>query len=394
MPKLIPQLSEARIRTAKPGEKPYYLNDGKRLRLLVRPSGTKVWQYPYRLNGKYNVCTIGHYGEVSTAEARQKRDEIRRLIREGIDPNGYKKGERIRQMYEGRNSFEAVAREWIGKQCWSAPYIRNVTHRMEYDVFPSIGRKPLPQITRQDILYLLRAIEKRGSLCMAKTVSQYCTRVFLYAQITGVADNNPATGMGKAVRNHQVQHRPYLSESQLPEFLRKLEAHDCWLPAKLAMKLLVLTFVRSGELRGASWGEINEEKAEWRIPAHRMKMRRDHIVPLSPQALELIRQVRALSGHRELVFPGGHSQLVPMSSPVLNHIFWDLGYRGLATPHGLRATACTILNEHGFRPDVIERQLAHVETNKVRAAYHHSEYLKERREMMNWWGEYVERAIT
>lgn len=271
MPKANRKLTEVEIKNAKPKNVDYKLYDEGGLRLLIRKSGTKVWQYPYKFHGKHNVFTIGKHGEeVTTAEARQKRDEIRKLVKEGIDPNDQKKAVRLKREYEHRNSFEEITKEWLQKQQWTPKYKASTQTRLENDIFPVIGHKPIMKITRQELLHALQRIEDRGALEMAARINQCCARIFDYALIKGICNSNPAIGLSKAIKSHKPQNRPYLRESQLPEFLKKLETYPGSELVKLAMKLLVLTFVRPGELRGARWDEINEEKAEWRIPAHRM----------------------------------------------------------------------------------------------------------------------------
>lgn len=390
MPRMNTKLSELQIKNAKPKAADYKLYDDGGLRLLVRSSGTKVWQYPFIYGGKANIYTIGKYPEVTTAEARQARDEARKMINRGINPNTLKKEARIKRQYEGENGFEKLANEWFSKQTWAEKHSANIKSRLEKDVHYLIGNKPINQITRQDILHILQKIEARGALDVAKRVNQYITAIFEYGLIKGICENNPAIGLSKTVKSYKVQHRAYLSEKQLPEFLRKLDDYSGRTMIKLALKLLMLTFVRPGELRGAWWNEFDLEKAEWRIPAKRMKMSREHIVPLSKEALKVLEHLKPISGHRPLLFPGIKKPNEPISDVTLTKALIILGYKDIATAHGMRATASTILNENGFKPDVIERQLAHIEQNKVRAAYHHTEYLAERKEMMAWWGAYLQ----
>ncbi len=389
MPRRNLKLTELQIRNAKPKAQAYKLYDSEGLRLLVRPSGTKVWQYPYKLHDKWNIYTIGQYPEIGTAEARQLRDEARKLIKTGIAPIEYKSN---RKLPEGsRNSFSAIGHEWLDKQIWTPKHQANITRQLEKDVFPYIGLRPIRAVTRQEILVLLQRIEDRGALDVAKRTAQHCVQIFDYALLKGQCDNNPAIGLSKVIKAYKVQHRAYLKESQLPEFLSRLETYRGSELVKLAMKFLVLTFVRPGELRGASWDEINITKAEWRIPAERMKMGREHIVPLSTHALAVLEQVRAISGTCALLFPGNDATK-PISDVTLTKCLIILGYGGQATPHGMRSTASTILNENGFNHDWIERQLAHAPDDKIRAAYNRAAYLDDRRKMMQWWGDYIQQA--
>lgn len=393
MPKINRKLTDTEIRNAKPKDKDYKLYDEGGLRLLVRKSGTKAWQYPYKLHGKANLYTIGQYPQTSVSEARKARDEVRLLVQQGINPNKDKQERYWANQPETEMCFEAIAREWHSKQIWNEKHASNILRTLEADVFPKIGKKPIYEVNAQDVLRILRAIEDRGALDVAKRVNQRCTAIFDYAIVRGICDNNPATGRAKIIQARKVKHRPYLKDEQLPEFLNALENYVGSKKVKLAMKLLVLTFVRPGELRNTQWDEIDEDKAEWRIPAERMKMKRPHLVPLSSQALEVLSELKKLTGKSKLLFPSSKNPSKPISDVTLTKVLIILGYIGekKVVPHGMRATASTILNEKGqFRPDVIERQLAHVEKNKVRAAYHHAEYLDERKSMMQWWGDYLE----
>lgn len=392
MPKIIPALTDTQVRTAKPKDKDYKLCDAGGLRLLIRKTGTKVWQFPYKYDNKANVYTIGQYPLVTLAEAREKRDVIRKMLLNGTDPNNQKKAEKI--VEANSNSFEAIAREWHSKQLWVDKHAQNILMTLEKDVFPSIGPKPIADVTVKDILDILFAIERRGALDVAKRVCQRCTSIFDYAILKGLMENNPALGRSKLIKPVKTKHRPYLAEKGLPEYLAKLEQYHGRKIVKYALKLLLLTFIRPGELRYATWNEFDLEKAEWRISADRMKMGRPHVIPLSIQAVALLKELHSFTGNKDLLFPGIRSWRVPISDVTLLKALKIMGYTGdkKIVPHGFRATASTILNERGkFRPDVIERQLAHVEDNKVRAAYHHAEYLDERKEMMQWWANYIDK---
>ena len=304
MPKIVKKLTNADLLAAKPRDKDYRLHDGDGLKLQIRPSGTKVWQYHYFLNGHWNIYTIGKLGDVSMVQARAKRDELKKLVDEGIAPNEHKKQTRIKRQYENRNSFEAIAREWHTKQNWAEKHKANVLSRLELDAFPIIGKQAINKISRQEVLHILQNIEQRGALDVAKRIGQYCAAIFDYALLKGLCESNPAMGLAKVVQTKGVQHRACLKEKELPDFLKKLEAYSGGKLVMLAMKLLMLTFVRPGELRGARWEEIDEKKAEWRIPASRMKMKRDHIVPLSKQSLAVIAEIKQISGNYEILFPG------------------------------------------------------------------------------------------
>jgi integrase len=394
MPKVIRKLTEKEIQAAKPQEKPYKLYDEGGLLLLVRPSGTKVWQYPYKLNDKYNVLTIGQYGstpdKVGTSHARKLRDEAKALLKQGIDPNKQKKDVYQQKVSENANTFEAVAREWYGKQNWAPKHSKNILSRMEKDVFGAIGWKPIAEVNVPDIMSILRRIEERGAPDVAKRINQYCSAVFEHAIVQGLCDMNPAQGRAKYIQGNKVQNRAHLTEKQLPAFLQRLEDPDNHSLMTLAVKLLVLTFVRPGELRGAAWEEINEKEKLWVIPASRMKIARDHIAPLSKQALKTITQIREISGDSTLLFPGRKRVVQPISDVALikavKHLTNDK-----ATPHGFRHTASTILNEQGFNRDHIEMQLAHVEQSKVRGTYNKAIYLEDRKVMMQAWANFLDK---
>lgn len=398
MPKIIRKLSEAQIRNAKPKEKAYKLYDEGGLRLLIRSTGTKVWQYPYKLHGKSNIYTIGQYdpngrkGFVGMAAARKKRDEVREMLNQGINPNKVKAAERLKVGAENSTSFEFTAREWHSKQNWVPKHARNILMTLEKDVFPLIGHIQIDRLSTQDVLAVISGIEERGALDVAKRVCQRCESIFDYAILKGICQINPAAGRSKFVQSRKVKHRPHLKEEQLPEFLNKLDVYQGREYIKLAMKFLVLTFVRPGELRHGRWDEIDEELALWRIPAERMKMSRDHIVPLSKQALEVLAQLKECTTADGLLFPGVRDSRKPISDVTLIKVLKIMGYDGdnKVVPHGMRHTASTILNEKRFAGDVIERQLAHVDKNKVRGIYNHAEYLDERREMMQWWADHLD----
>ena len=386
-------LTDTAIRTAKPKEKPYKLADEKGLYLLVNQTG-KYWRLKYRFVGKEKLLALGVYPETSLKEARSKRDEARKTLSDGKDPCLVKRQAKQAAKSAAENSFESIAREWIGQQSerWTADHSARVLLSLEQDAFPTLGSRPVNDIDTPELLEVLRAIERRGALETAARVMQRCGAVFRYAIRTHRAKHNPAGDLRGVLKTRKVEHRAALSRAELPELLRKIEAYDGRLLTRLALRFTALTFVRPGELRGAVWDEFDIEAAEWRIPAERMKMKAPHLVPLSSQALATLEEIRPLTGRCAFVFPSERSLSKPMSENTLLYALYRLGYRSRMTAHGFRAVASTILNESGFTPDVIERQLAHVEQNKVRAAYHRSEYLDERRRMMQWWGDYLDGA--
>ena len=310
---------------------------------------------------------------------------------EGIDP-GVSKKKKHAEREQAENTFRAIALDWAetyGAR-WTESHRGRVVASLEADAFPALGDLPVKEITPPMVLEVIRAVESRGALDVASRVLQRTSAVFRYAIQTGRASYNPAADMKGVLKTRKVEHRSAISQGELPDFLKKLDSYSGDPITKLALRLIVLTFVRTGELRGARWEEFDVDQGEWRIPAERMKMRSPHIVPLSPQALAVVEELRPLTGQFDLLFPSQRDQEKPISENTLLYALYRLGYHKRATVHGFRALASTILNETGFRPDVIERQLAHVERNKVRAAYHRSEYLEERQKMMDWWGACIE----
>ena len=388
-------LTDTTCRNAKPEEKSRKLFDGGGLYLEVMPTGSRYWRLKQRIVGKEKRLAIGVYPEISLKEAREKRDEAKKLIREGIDPSEAKKEQKRLKIAEVEHSFENIAREWHEDQerGWTERHAHYVLKRLEADIFPALGVRAINEIKPVELLAVIKEIEKRGAMDIAKRALQTCGQVYRYAVIHGKADYDITPGLRDGLKRPEKQkHFASLKEHELPEFLHKLKSYDGDLQTKLALKLLILTFVRTTELRGACWEEIDVEKKEWRIPAERMKMREEHIVPLCKQSIAILKALEPISGYREHVFPNRNKPLTFISENTLLYAIYRMGYHSRATGHGFRATASTILNENNFRPDVIERQLAHGERNKVRAAYNHAEYLPERRVMMQWWGDYIERV--
>ena len=390
-------LTDTAIRNAKPSEKPRKLTDEKGLFLLVTPNGGKWWRLKYRFGGKEKLLSLGVYPDVGLKDARERRDETRTLLARGIDPGEHRKAEERKKKLSAKNSFEAVAREWLEniRDKWTPRHYADTLKRFEVYIFPELGARPIADVDAPELLAALRKIEKKGAGETARKVHRACGQVFRYAIATSRCKHNPAADLRGALRpKAKVEHRAAITAAELPELLRKIETYDKDgggdLQTKVALKLLALTFVRTGELREAEWGEFDLDHAEWRIPADRMKMKEPHFVPLSLQAVEVLRQLQAINGGYRYVFPGRNPEK-PMSKNTALFALYRMGYHSRMTGHGFRAVASTALNEMGFKPDVIERQLAHAERNKVRAAYHRSEYLAERRQMMQVWADYLDK---
>jgi integrase len=388
MPK---SLSDAVVRNAKPHTKPYKMSDGDGLFLLITPAGGKYWRMKYFFGAKEKLLALGVFPAVSLAEARERRAQARKVLATGKDPGEAKKEAKRIILQKQESTFEAVAREWHANRLakWTPEHAKKILKRLETYVFNRIGSRPIADITATELLSVMRKIEEHGGE-IAHRMLQVCGQVFSYAVITERATASPAVALRGALKPVVKTNHAFIKPNELAAYLSKLEAYDGALQTKLAMKFLLLTFVRTGELRAAEWSEIDFDKAEWRIPAERMKMRELHIVPLSRQAIGILRQLQSLSGQWKYVFPNQHKPSGFMSENTILYGLYRMGYHSRATGHGFRSTASTILNEHGFRPDVIERQLAHGERNNVRAAYNHAQYLPERREMMQWWADYLD----
>jgi integrase len=411
-------LSDAQIRSEKPlPDKPKRLPDGHGLYLEVRPSGAKLWRYRYRIAGKENVFALGEYvqaprgetkeqaesrrnaGMLTLAEARARREECRALVKQGIHPAHYRQAARMEQAARNASTFEAVAREWIAKKKpgWTPYYLRQVERFLEADVFPFVGNLPIRNVTAAHLLEIVRRVEERGAETVALLLRQWASAIFRYAVATLRADVDPAAALRGAIHRPKIVHRKPMTRDQIADFVKALEGYAGYRTTVIALRLMLLTFVRTVELRAARWTEFDLGRAEWRIPAERMKMQRPHVVPLSRQAVELLRELHTYTGWSGFLFPNYRNPKTCMTATTLNRALERMGFNGKGTigfsSHGFRATASTILNEIGFRPDVIERQLAHVERNKVRASYNQAEYLEERKNMMQQWADLIDEMV-
>ena len=395
-------LTDAKIRNTKPANSPVKLTDSRGLYLEMRPSGAKLWRYRYRIADKENVFAIGEYfqdkraGHVSLGDARGERDKARLLVKQGVHPAHHRQTQRMAQLADAANTFAGVAREWAAKKKtgWTPYYTRQVERFLEADVFPYIGNLPIRSVTAAHLLEIVRRVEGRGAETVALLVRQWCSAIFRYAVATLRADSDPAAALKGAISRPKVTHSKPLSREQVAAFIQALDGYAGYRTTVIALRLKLLTFVRTIELRAAEWTEFDFDRVEWRIPAERMKMREAHIVPLSRQAVELLRELHTLTGGRRWLFPNYRRPTTCMTATTLNRALERMGFNGKGSigfaAHGFRSTASTILNEAGYRPDVIERQLAHKERNKVRASYNQAEYLDERRAMMQQWADMTE----
>ncbi len=370
--------------------------DGGGLFLYITPEGKKYWRLAYRFGGKQKLLSIGPYPTVGLREAREKREDAKKLLLADIDPSAAKQEAKAAVFEAVKNSFEAVAREWYDKHSikWVYEYKRILIARLENNVFPFIGKRPIKAITAPELLVVLRRIEERGALHVAHRAMRDCGRIFRYAIATGRAERDVAADLRGALAPHVGSHYATITEPrEVGELLRTLEKPMGRFPVQCALRLAPFVFVRAAEMAGAEWSEFNFDTAEWRIPAARMKMRQVHIVPLAKQSIKILQELHPLTGNGRYLFPGQRNQAkqeTPLASTSLVLALRTLGYpKETMTFHGFRAMASTLLNELGYNFDWIERQLAHIERNNVRAAYNHAQYLPERRRMMQEWADYL-----
>lgn len=394
------KLSDKACKNAKPGDKPYKMTDGQGLYLLVQPKGAKCWRYKYRHLKKEKVYALGVYPETSLADAREKHRIARQLLGQGIDPSVEKKRQKRQAYLAAQNTFEAVAKEWHENQLngWSAKHGLNVLHKLDTDLFPYIGDRPIADIDAPELLDALRKIEKRGAIDMAHRARGIAGKVFRYGIATGRCKRDIAADLKGALATAKTEHFAAIDAKELPEFLRMIEGNEArqYARTRRAMKMLMLTFVRTSELIGARWAEFDLDQRQWNIPAERMKMKKPHIVPLSRQVMSLLKEQWMETGHfkTEWVFP---SQIRPskhMSNNTILVALKRLGYQGRMTGHGFRALAMSTIKEKmDYRHEVIDRQLAHGHRNKVTAAYDRAQFLDDRREMMQDWADYLDAAV-
>lgn len=390
-------LTDTAIRKAKPGDKPRKMADEKGLYILVMPSGRKLWRFKYRFAGKEKLLALGAFDEVSLADARERRDEARKLLASGIDPSEKKKADKNKRLELAANSFEAIGREWYAKtsQTMAESTKAKLLRRLEADVFPVIGSRPIAELTAPDLLAVIRRIESRGALDIAKRMHNACGRIFRYAVGHGLCTRDPSRDieLKDVLPPVDVKHHSSVKDPKaVGELLRAIEGFTGAFTTRCALRLAPLVFVRPGELRHAEWSEFDFDKAEWRIPASKMKMKEQHIVPLSAQAIAILQEIKPITGHGRYVFPSERGGSRPMSENTINGALRRLGYtKDEMTGHGFRSMASTLLHELQYPHNVIERQLAHGERNKVSASYNFAEYLPERRAMMQEWADYLDK---
>lgn len=394
MPKRIIPLTDAKIVKTKPLKKPRTLFDGDGLYLLITPTGGRLWRFKYRINGKGKLLAIGAYPAISLADARERRAMAKKQLANGIDPAAVKQA-RKRANTEEIETFEVIAREWHRKflASWAPSHADTTISRMERDLFPWIGKRPISKIKAPELLGALRRVESRGALESARRLKIIAGQVFRYAVATGRAERDPSADLKGALAMPKERHYPAITDpKQVAPLLRALDGYQGHFVVKCALRLSPLLFVRPGELRHAEWEEVDLDEAVWNIPASKMKMREPHLVPLSKQAVDILRELQPLTGTSRFVFPSARSLTRPMSNNAVNAALRRMGYdKETMTGHGFRAMARTILDEilH-VRPDYIEHQLAHAVRDPNGRAYNRTAHLVERRKMMQQWADYLE----
>jgi len=396
-------LNNVRVESAKPGEKQYKLADERGLYLLVHPNGSKWWRLKYRFGPRRDgkpgkaekVLALGVFPEVSLKRAREKRDDARRLLSDGVDPSAQRQADEHAQRIAHLHTFKAVANAWMERnKNWTESHVKRTRRRFETHVFPWVGDRAIRDVKRPEIREVLRRIESTGWTETAHRVLQLCNSVFEYANNDEIADHNPCRGLHQVLAPVVERHHASITDpKRVGELLRAIEGFSGTLPVACALRLAPLLFVRPGELRKANWSEFDLEGDEptWRIPAERMKMREQHLVPLCRQAVHILNDLRPLTGPHGFVFPSVRNAVRPMSENTLNVALRRLGYdKHTMTAHGFRSMASTLLNEQQWHKDAIERQLAHGERDKVRGSYNFAEHLPERRRMMQAWADYLD----
>jgi len=386
-------LNEMKIRNAKPKEKFYKMTDSEGLYLHVAETGGKLWRFRYRFEGKEKLLALGAYPEISLLDARQRRDEARRQLAHGIDPGAVRKAQKQANIQE-TETFEVIAREWHNKfmHTWKESHSSRVLSRLERDVFPHLSKRPIAQIKAPELLGVLRRLESRGILHTAHNIRGICGQIFRYAVATGRAERDPSADLRGALAPVKTINRAAITEPvKVGELLRAIDCYRGSFVVQSALKFAPLTFVRPGELRHAEWSEIDFEKAEWNIPAHKMKMKQAHLVPLSNQAIEILTELKKLTGEGLYIFPGRTSSR-PMSDNAILAALRNMGFeKSEMSGHGFRAMARTILDEVlQVRPDYIEHQLAHAVRDPNGRAYNRTAHLAERKKMMQTWADYLD----
>ena len=388
-------LTDTKVRQAKPKEQAYRITDGLGLYLVVTPAGGKLWRWKYRFQGVEKLMTFGKYPDVKIDAARAKRGAARELLAAGVDPMGRRKAEKVAAALEDTRSFQSVAGLWHGH--WgvdkSAQHVDSTRRRLEANVYPHLGARPIDEIETPEIVRMVKAIEARGVGDLARRALETTGQIFRYGIAHGYCKRNPCIDFkpGDVLKPTRSRNLARVDAAALPGLLRAIEVYKGKVVTRLAMKLMSLVFVRTSELIGGKWSEWDRETGRWSIPAERMKMKTPHIVPLSTQATEILELLYTVTGSRELMFPGDVDHRRTMSNNTILEALDRMGYGGVMTGHGFRGLASTLLHEQGWPHEHIELQLAHAPRNAVSAAYNHALYLEPRAKMMQAWGDYLEK---
>jgi integrase len=389
-------LTDTEIKAAKPKDADYQLYDGDGLTLLIKSSGSKLWQFRYYrpLTKQRTKQSFGAYPAVSLSDARKLRAESRVLLAKDIDPQEHQK-EQVRNSKEAKtNTFLFVAERWwnVKKASVTEDYADDIWRSLERDVFPAIGDISVTEITAHTLVKAVQPVQARGALETVRRLCQRINEVMIYAQNTGLIDAVPSVNIGKAFEKPQKKNMPSIRPDQLPQLMQTMRTASISLSTRCLFMWQLLTITRPAEAAEARWEEVDMEAREWKIPAARMKMNREHTVPLSDEAIAVLETMKAVSGNREFIFPSRIKTNQPMNSQTVNASLKRAGFSGVLVSHGLRSIASTALNEQNFPADVIEAALAHVDKNEVRRAYNRSDYLEQRRPMMQWWADFVKAA--
>lgn len=403
MPKLATPLTDKEVKAAKPGPKPYKLADGAGLFLLVKPDGAKYWRMSYRFEGTERLLAFGIYPETTLLDARNARAAARAKIKAGVDPSQAKRDEKRNKVEANAHTFEKIAREWHHTRlnAWSATTASETINRLEKDIFPEIGKLPISKITHPQMIAALRKVEERGAGEVARRLKSTCARIFSFANQHGIKNDNPAADLKDVLKPVKSGHFAAIQPDELPAFVETLRDNNArlYIPTRFAIRLLLLIFVRSSELRTTPWSEINLETGEWIIPWQRMKRGKltvnpdqtDHHVCLPRQGLEILRELHKYTGGTQYLFPNQRDHTKPMSGDAIRMALNRMGYEGRMTTHGFRALAMTTLKEKlGYRHETVDRQLAHAQKDKIASAYDRAQFLDERKKMMQHWADYLD----
>ncbi len=389
-------LTDIQIKRSKPGDQNYKIADGRGLYMLITTGGGKLWRWDYRFEGKRKTMALGKYPDVSLADARAKHSEARKLLNSGVDPMAMRLADKAVEQASAENSFQSVARRWL--EHWqdgkTSRHVDSVRRRMQADILPCLGARPIHQIAAPELVVMTKVIEQRGARDIAKRALETTGQVFRFAIAHGYATHNPASEIHPSdiLKSARKVNYARIHARELPDLLRAIEVYQGTQVTRLALKLMALTFVRTSELIGARWTEFDVETTRWDIPTERMKMRMPHIVPLARQTLDVLSDLHMLTGNREWLFPGDRDAKKPMSNNTILKALERMGYKGRMTGHGFRGMASTILHEQGWPHEHIELQLAHAPRNAVSAAYNHALYLEPRARMMQHWADFLEQA--